>query len=155
MVKKESIQKSLQKIWLLCVQLIYEVEKGDVIEVKELLFVVGVVGDLVGQFEIEQLKLCDCKFVNIDCDNFDDVMKVIELCVVFQVENCLSLEGGKFVVDLKFCLLLDFSLDEVVEQVELLCCLFEVCLKFVDLCNKFVGNDKFEDLLFEVLKNMQ
>ena len=41
--------------------LTYEVEKGDAIEVKELPFVVGVVGDLAGHSEIEQPKLRDRK----------------------------------------------------------------------------------------------
>ncbi len=44
MAKKESIQKRLQKVRPPRVQLTYEVERGDAIEVKELPFVVGVVG---------------------------------------------------------------------------------------------------------------
>ncbi len=78
MAKKESIQKRLQKVRPPRVQLTYEVERGDAIEVKELPFVVGVVGDLAGQSEVEMPKLRDRKFVNIDRDNFDDVMKAIE-----------------------------------------------------------------------------
>ena len=155
MAKKESIQKSLQKIRPPRVQLTYEVEKGDAIEVKELPFVVGVVGDLAGHSEIEQPKLRDRKFVNIDRDNFDDVMKAIEPRAAFQVENRLAPEGGKFAVDLKFRSLSDFSPDEVVEQVEPLRRLLEARSKLADLRNKLAGNDKLEDLLSEVLKNTQ
>ncbi|KVN37509.1 type VI secretion protein [Burkholderia pyrrocinia] len=155
MAKNESIQKRLQKIRPPRVQLTYEVEKGDAIEVKELPFVVGVVGDLAGQSEIEQPKLRDRKFVNIDRDNFDDVMKAIEPRAAFQVENRLSPEGGKFAVDLKFRSLSDFSPDEVVEQVEPLRRLLEARSKLADLRNKLAGNDKLEDLLSDVLKNTQ
>ncbi|MEK6424492.1 MAG: type VI secretion system contractile sheath small subunit, partial [Burkholderia gladioli] len=118
MAKKESIQKRLQKVRPPRVQLTYEVERGDAIEQKELPFVVGVVGDLAGQSEVEMPKLRDRKFVNIDRDNFDDVMKAIEPRAAYQVENKLSEEGGKFAVDLKFRSLDDFTPDQVVNQIE-------------------------------------
>lgn len=136
-------------------QLTYEVERGDAIEVKELPFVVGVVGDLAGQSEVEMPKLRDRKFVNIDRDNFDDVMKAIEPRAAYQVENKLSEEGGKFAVDLKFRSLDDFDPDQVVNQIEPLRRLIEARSKLADLRNKLAGNDKLEDLLSEVLSNTQ
>ena len=145
MAKKESIQKRLQKVRPPRVQLTYEVERGDAIEIKELPFVVGVVADLAGQSEVEQPKLRDRKFVNIDRDNFDDVMKAIEPRAAFQVENRLSEAGGKFAVDP----------DEVVSQIEPLRRLLEARSKLADLRNKLAGNDKLEDLLSEVLNNTQ
>ncbi|AEA59103.1 MULTISPECIES: type VI secretion system contractile sheath small subunit [Burkholderia] len=155
MAKKESIQKRLQKVRPPRVQLTYEVERGDAIEVKELPFVVGVVGDLAGQSEVEMPKLRDRKFVNIDRDNFDDVMKAIEPRAAYQVENKLSEEGGKFAVDLKFRSLDDFDPDQVVNQIEPLRRLIEARSKLADLRNKLAGNDKLEDLLSEVLSNTQ
>ncbi len=155
MAKKESIQKRLQKVRPPRVQLTYEVERGDAIEVKELPFVVGVVGDLAGQSEVEMPKLRDRKFVNIDRDNFDDVMKAIEPRAAFQVENKLSADGGKFAVDLKFRSLEDFTPDQVVNQIEPLRRLIEARTKLADLRNKMAGNDKLEDLLSEVLSNTQ
>jgi type VI secretion system protein ImpB len=145
MAKKESIQKRLQKVRPPRVQLTYEVERGDAIEIKELPFVVGVVADLAGQSEVEQPKLRDRKFVNIDRDNFDDVMKGIEPRAAFQVENRLSETGGRFAVDLRFRSMADFSPDEVVAQIDPL----------RRLLNKLAGNDKLEDLLSEVLTNTQ
>ncbi|HVE08715.1 MAG TPA: type VI secretion system contractile sheath small subunit [Paraburkholderia sp.] len=155
MAKKESIQKRLQKVRPPRVQLTYEVERGDAIEVKELPFVVGVVADLAGQSEVEQPKLRDRKFVNIDRDNFDDVMKGIEPRAAYQVENRLSDAGGKFAVDLRFRSMADFDPDQVVAQVEPLRKLLEARSKLADLRNKLAGNDKLEDLLGEVLKNTQ
>ena len=136
-------------------QLTYDVEIGDAIETKELPFVVGVVADLSGQSEVQQPKLRDRKFVNIDRDNFDEVMKGVEPRAAFQVPNTLTEDGGRFGVDLKFRSLEDFSPEAVVEQVEPLRKLLEARSKLADLRNKMAGNDKLEDLLSEVLKNTE
>ena len=45
MAKKESVQKQLQKVRAPRVHLTYDVQVGDATEMKELPFVVGVVGD--------------------------------------------------------------------------------------------------------------
>jgi type VI secretion system protein ImpB len=155
MAKKESIQKRLQKVRPPRVQLTYEVERGDAIEIKELPFVVGVVADLAGQSEVEQPRLRDRKFVNIDRDNFDDVMKGIEPRAAFQVENRLSEAGGRFAVDLRFRSMADFSPDQVVSQIEPLRRLLDARSTLADLRKKPAGNDKLEDLLSEVLSNTQ
>ena len=155
MAKKESVQKRLQKVRPPRVQLTYDVEIGDAIETKELPFVVGVVADLSGQSEVQQPKLGDRKFVNIDRDNFDEVMKGVEPRAAFQVPNTLTEDGGRFGVDLKFRSLEDFSPEAVVEQVEPLRKLLEARSKLADLRNKMAGNDKLEDLLSEVLKNTE
>ena len=155
MAKKESVQKRLQKVRPPRVQLTYDVEIGDAIETKELPFVVGVVADLSGQSEVQQPKLRDRKFVNIDRDNFDEVMKGVEPRAAFQVPNTLTEDGGRFGVDLKFRSLENFSPEAVVEQVEPLRKLLEARSKLADLRNKMAGNDKLEDLLSEVLKNTE
>ena len=155
MAKKESVQKRLQKVRPPRVQLTYDVEKGDAIEQKELPFVVGVVADLSGQSEVALPKLRDRTFVNIDRDNFDDVMSAVEPRAAFQVPNKLSEDGGKFGVDLKFRSLDDFSPEAVVDQIEPLRKLLEARSKLADLRNKLAGNDKLEDLLSEVLTNTE
>ena len=94
MAKKESIQKRLQKVRPPRVQMTYDVEIGDSIEKKELPFVVGVVGDFGGQSEVEQKKLRDRKFVNVDNDNFDEVLKAVEPRAVYRVPNKLNDKGG-------------------------------------------------------------
>lgn len=54
MAKRESVQKKLQRIRPPRVQLTYDVEVGDAKEIKELPFVVGVLGDFSAASEIEK-----------------------------------------------------------------------------------------------------
>ncbi|MEN1929530.1 type VI secretion system contractile sheath small subunit [Luteimonas sp. MJ250] len=155
MAKKDSIQKKLQKVRPPRVQLTYDVEKGEAIEQKEIPFVVGVLGDLSGQPEEPLPRLKDRKFVNIDLDNFDDVLEGVAPRAVFRVPNKLSDEGGEFAVDLKFKSIDDFRPEAVVEQVEPLRKLLEARSKLADLRNKLAGNEKLEDLLTDVLNNTE
>ncbi len=155
MAKKDSVQKKLQKVRPPRVQLTYDVEKGDAIEQKEIPFVVGVLGDLSGQPEQPLPRLKDRKFVNIDMDNFDDVLEGVAPRAVFRVPNKISDEGGEFAVDLKFKSIDDFRPESVVEQVEPLRKLLEARSKLADLRNKLAGNEKLEDLLTDVLNNTE
>jgi type VI secretion system protein ImpB len=155
MSKKESIQKKLQRVRPPRVQLTYDVEIGDAIEQKEIPFVVGVLGDFSGQSESALPKLKERKFVNVDVDNFDDVMKAIEPRTVYRVKNTLSDQAGEFAVDLKFKSIEDFRPESVVQQVEPLRKLVEARTKLSDLRNKIAGNDKLEDVLSEVLANTE
>jgi type VI secretion system protein ImpB len=155
MAKKDSVQKRLQKVRPPRVQLSYDVEVGDAIEQKEIPFVVGVLGDFTGSAESSQpqQKLRDRKFVNVDLDNFDDVMKGMAPASAYRVANKLSPEGGEFAVNLKFETLDDFRPEAVVQQVEPLRKLLEARTKLSDLRNKLAGNERLEDLLGEVLNN--
>ncbi|KAF0805129.1 EvpA protein [Alcanivorax xiamenensis] len=155
MSKKDSTQKRLQKVRPPRVQLTYDVEKGDAIEQKELPFVVGVLGDFSGNPEEPQPKVKDRKFVNVDMDNFDEVMEGMTPRAVYRVPNKLTEEGGEFGVELKFKSMEDFRPEAVVEQVEPLRRLLESRTKLADLRNKLIGNEKLEDLLSDVLKNTE
>lgn len=155
MSKKESVQKRLQRIRAPRVQLTYDVEIGDAIEQKEIPFVVGVMGDFSGNSEVVQAKLKDRKFVNVDMDNFDDVMDGLAPRAVYRVKNTLSEQGGEFAVELKFKSMDDFRPEAVVQQVEPLRKLLEARSKLSDLRNKLAGNDKLEDVLNDVLSNTE
>ena len=155
MAKKESVQKRLQKIRPPRVQLTYDVEIGDAIEVKELPFVVGVLGDFAGQSKQGQGKVRDRKFVNIDMDNFDDVMEGMAPRAAFRVKNRLTSDGGELGVDLEFKSFDDFRPESVVQQVEPLRKLQEARSKLADLRNKLAGNEKLEDLLNDVLASTE
>jgi type VI secretion system protein ImpB len=155
MSKKESIQKKLQRIRPPRVQLTYDVEIGDAIEQKEIPFVVGVMGNFSGNPENPLPKLKDRKFVNVDMDNFDDVMKGIEPRSVYRIKNTLSEKGGEFAVELKFKSIDDFRPEAVVQQVDPLRKLLEARTKLSDLRNKLAGNDKLEDVLSDVLSNTE
>ena len=155
MAKKESVQKRLQKVRPPRVQLTYDVEIGDAIEVKELPFVVGVLGDFAAQSRAPQGKVRDRKFVNVDMDNFDDVMEGMAPRTVYRVKNRLSAEGGEMGVDLEFKKFEDFRPESVVQQVAPLRKLQEARAKLADLRNKLAGNEKLEDLLNDVLNNTE
>lgn len=155
MAKKESIQKQLQRVRPPRVQLTYDVEVGDAIEMKELPFVVGVLGDFAGQSEVPQGKVRDRKFVNVDMDNFDDVLASMAPGASFKVRNVLQHDGGEIGVQLAFRKFEDFRPESVVQQFEPLRKLQEARAKLADLRNKLAGNERLEDLLSEVLANTE
>jgi type VI secretion system protein ImpB len=155
MAKQESIQKRLQKVRPPRVQMTYDVEIGDAIEQKELPFVVGVAGDFSGKSELAQPRLKDRKFVAIDRDNFDEVMKGLQPRAAYRVKNELTPEGGEFAVDLKFHGMEDFRPESIVEQVDPLKKLLEARTKLADLRNKLAGNEKLEDILNDVLNSTE
>lgn len=154
-MSKDSVQKKLQKVRPPRVQMTYDVEVGDAVEQKELPFVVGVLGDFAGQSEKDQKRLKDRKFVNVDMDNFDEVMEGIAPRAVYRVENKLSPQGGEFAVDLSFNSIDDFRPEAVVQQVEPLRKLLEARTKLSDLRNKIAGNEKLEDILNDVLTSTE
>lgn len=153
MAKKESVQQKLSRVRAPRVKLTYDLEKGDGVEQKEIPFVLGVVSDLSGTPEQPLPRLKDRKFVSIDADNFDDVLKGMAPRAVFRVPNTLSNKGGEFAVELKFKEMADFRPEAVVQQVEPLRKLLEARSKLADLRNKLAGNDKLEDLLQDVLSS--
>jgi len=153
--KKESVQKRLQKVRPPRVQLTYDVEIGDAVEVKELPFVVGVLGDFAAQSKVPQGKVRDRKFVNVDMDTFDDVLEAMAPRAAFRVKNRLSEDGGELGVDIQFEKFEDFRPESVVQQVEPLRKLQEARSKLADLRNKLAGNEKLEDLLNDVLNSTE
>ncbi|MCU7226138.1 type VI secretion system contractile sheath small subunit, partial [Acinetobacter bohemicus] len=108
MAKRESIQKKLQRIRPPRVQLTYDVEIGDGKEIKELPFVVGVLGDFSASSELEKTKLKDKKFINVDLENINEVMESLAPRANFQVENTLTEAGGTMAIDLVFNGMNDF-----------------------------------------------
>jgi type VI secretion system protein ImpB len=157
MAKKDSVQKRLERVRPPRVQLTYDVEIGDAIEQKELPFVMGVMGDFTGQQDPDKPlpKLKDRKFVNVDLDNFDEVLAGMAPRATYRVKNKLSPEGGEFAVNLEFKKMDDFRPESVVDQVEPLRKLVEARTKLSDLRNKLAGNEKLEDVLGEVLSNTE
>lgn len=153
MVKKESIQQKLKRVRPPRVQITYDVEIGGAIELKELPFVVGVLGDFSGQPEQPLPRMKDRKITEIDRDNFDQVLAGMAPRVNMAVENKLAGDGSKMGVDLKFKSLDDFEPDKVVQQVDPLRKLVEARQRLSDLLSKADGNDKLEKMLNDVLQN--
>ena len=149
----DSTQHKLSRVRPPRVQITYDVEIGDAIEMKELPFVVGVMADLAAK-PIDPLpRLKERKFVEIDRDNFNDVMNSVKPRVAFQVDNELADDDSKLNVELNFNQLSDFDPTNVAKQVEPLKKLFEARTKLNDLIAKLDGNDDLDALLQEVAAN--
>src|SRR5262252_7039439 len=107
---KQSTQHKLDRVRPPRVHVTYDVEIGDAIELKELPFVMGVLGDFTGQPTEPLARLRDRKFVEVNPDNFDSVLEGMKPHLAFSVENKLSEDANapNLKVDLKFTKLEDF-----------------------------------------------
>src|ERR1039458_10015475 len=72
---KQSTQHKLDRVRSPRVQITYDVEVGGAIEMKELPFVMGVMGDFTGQPTEPLARVKDRKFVEVNPDNFDAVLE--------------------------------------------------------------------------------
>jgi len=114
---KESLQHTLDRVRAPRVQITYDVEVGDAIEMKEIPFVVGVLGDLSGKPDEPLPKLKDRKFVEIDRDNFDTVLAGMKPRLAFRADNKLTDDDSKMAVELRFKSMDDFHPERVAEQI--------------------------------------
>jgi type VI secretion system protein ImpB len=117
---RESTQHKLDRVRPPRVQITYDVETGGAIEVKELPFVMGVLGDFTGQPVEPLARLRDRKFTEVNPDNFDQVLAGMKPHLAFSVENKLSDEAdaGQLKVDLHFKSMDDFDPENVARQVK-------------------------------------
>lgn len=193
----ESTQHKLDRVRPPRVQITYDVEIGDAIVMKELPFVVGIMADLTGNRKADlperpdptsqngkkrpalsadqaQLPpLRERKYVEIDRDNFNEIMKSIRPRLSFTVDAqtaeqyvdeaekderkrskwravpASDAEGRvkSLKVDLDFWSLDDFSPIHVIKQVPALRELFEARNRLSDLLTKLDGNDKLDGKL--------
>jgi type VI secretion system protein ImpB len=152
-VAKESTQKKLERVRPPRVNITYDVELGGAIEMKELPFVMGVLGDFTGQPQEPLARLQDRKFVDVTLDNFDDVLASMKPHLAFAVDNKLTGEAnaGKIGVDLTFKSLDDFSPEAVARQVGPLRELLELRQKLADLRGSLQGNVKLDEILQSTL----
>lgn len=149
----ESIHSKLSRVRKPRVHITYDVETEGAAVKKELPFVVGVMGDFAGQ-NTEALKpLKDRRFVQIDRDNFDEVLKRMNPKLSFKVENKLAADGTEFSVDLQFKSMQDFEPAAIVKQVEPLDKLMATRNKLRDLMTKIDRSEELENILERVLNN--
>jgi type VI secretion system protein ImpB len=149
----ESTQHKLDRVRPPRVQITYDVEVGDAQQKKELPFIVGVLADLSGNPSQALPKVKDRKFVEIDRDNFNDVLASAAPRAAFRVDNKLANDGSKINVELKFNHIDDFAPTSIVKQVEPLRKLLEARQRLNDLLGKLDGNDKLDELLQDVVAN--
>jgi type VI secretion system protein ImpB len=146
---KESVHTKLGRVRPPRVHITYEVEVGDAIEIKELPFVMGVLGDFTGQPTEPLARLRDRKFTEVNPDNFDSVLEGMKPHLAFAVENKLveDADAPKLKVDLHFKSMEDFEPENVVRQVKPLSELMDLRTKLSNLRASLQGNDKLEEAL--------
>jgi type VI secretion system protein ImpB len=148
-----SIHSKLDRVRKPRVHITYDVETEGAAIVRELPFVMGVMGDFSGDPTAPLQPMADRKFVQIDRDNFNDVMARMNPGLKLKVDNKLSEEGGQMAVDLKFNSIEDFEPARVAQQVPALRALMETRAKLRDLMSKVDRSEELESLLEKVLQN--
>ena len=137
----ESTQQKLDRIRPPRVQITYDVETRGSFVKMELPFVVGILADLSGNVDDpNRTPLRDRKYVEIDRDNFNDIMKSIGPKV--------AVNGGS--TELQFEKLDDFSPIRVLEQIDLKD-RFDKRTRLSDMVAKLDGNVKLQQKFLEVL----
>jgi type VI secretion system protein ImpB len=149
---KQSTQHKLDRVRPPRVHITYDVEIGDAIELKELPFVMGVLGDFTGMPSEPLPLLKNRKFVEVNPDNFDSVLEGMKPHLAFSVENKLSEDANapQLKVDLHFKSMDDFSPENVAQQVKPLKELMDLRTTLSNLRGKLQGNDKLEEMLLNL-----
>jgi type VI secretion system protein ImpB len=148
-----SIHEKLNRVRKPRVHITYDVETEGAQIVRELPFVMGVMGDFSGDPTQPLKPLAERKFIQIDRDNFNDVMARMAPGLKLKVDNTLADDGSQMAVDLKFNSIEDFDPERVVDQVPALKALLETRNKLRDLMSKADRSEQLESLLEQVLQN--
>jgi type VI secretion system protein ImpB len=148
-----SVHDKLNRVRKPRVHISYDVETEGAAIQRELPFVMGVMGDFSGDPTAPLQAMSERKFVQIDRDNFNDVMARMNPGLKLKVDNKLSEDGGQMAVDLKFNSIEDFEPARVAQQVPALRTLMETRAKLRDLMSKVDRSEELEGLLEKVLKN--
>ncbi len=149
----ESIHEKLKRVRKPRVHITYDVETEGAVVQKELPFVVGVMGDFSGDPSQPLKPLRDRKFIQIDRDNFNDIMSRMTPGLNLKVDNTLVGDGSEMSVQLKFDSMEDFEPANVARQVEPLRKLLETRDKLRDLLTKIDRSQDLENVLEQVLEN--
>src|SRR6202142_1746899 len=139
---KESLQKKIGRVRV-----------GAPIEKRDLPFVVGVMADLSGMPDKPLPPIAKRKFVQIDRDNVNDVMKKIAPRLAFKVPNRLSEDDTKLNVELRFESMDDFQPARIAQQVTPLRKLLELRNSLANLRSSM--NEDLDGLLQEMIQNQE
>ena len=94
----QSIHAKLGRVRKPRVHITYDVETEGAVIQKELPFVVGVIGDFSGKPTTPLPPLKDRKFVQIDRDNFNEVLERMRPALSFKAPNLLKGDGSELPV---------------------------------------------------------
>ena len=136
------------------VQITYDVEIGGAVEKKELPLVVGLLADLSGQPLVAPPKLKARRLIDIDRDNFNEVMQKIAPRLDLSVPDTYK-KDGNLKIELNFSSFDDFHPEAIVKQVPRLAKLLEARRQLRDLLGKLDGNDELDSLLDSIVLNTE
>lgn len=148
-----SVHGKLNRVRKPRVHISYDVETAGAEVARELPFVVGVMGDFSGDPVQPLRSMAERKFVQIDRDNFDDIMARMAPGLKLKVDNTLADDGTSMAVDLVFRSMDDFSPARIVNQVPALKSLLETRNKLRDLLSKADRSEELENLLEQILQS--
>ncbi|GJD50504.1 hypothetical protein OPKNFCMD_3247 [Methylobacterium crusticola] len=148
-----SIHDKLSRVRKPRVHITYDVETEGAVVQKELPFVVGVLGDFSADPSEPLKPLNDRKFIQIDRDNFDQVLARMTPGLKMKVNNTLADDGSQMSVELAFKSMADFEPAAIVERVEPLRKLMEARNQLRDLLSKADRSENLESLLEQILSN--
>ncbi len=138
----ESIQHKLSRVRPPRVHITYDVEIGGAIQVRELPFVMGIMSDLSGQREDDLPPVKERKFIEIDRDNFPEILSRIKPHLKVSVPNVIDEAAeGNFVSDIYFESMSDFSPVNIIKNIEPLNEIYQSRCRLNDLVSKLDGND--------------
>ncbi|HTW25863.1 MAG TPA: type VI secretion system contractile sheath small subunit [Acetobacteraceae bacterium] len=148
-----SVHDKLNRVRKPRVHITYDVETEGAEIQRELPFVVGVLGDFSGDPTQKLRPLTERKFIQIDRDNFNEVMARMTPGLNLKVDNKLADDGSQISVNLAFNAIEDFEPARVAAQVPALAALLETRNKLRDLMSKADRSAELEVLLEQVLKH--
>ncbi len=148
-----SMQHTLDRVRPPRVQITYDVEIGNAIEVIELPFVMGVIADLAGLPATPLAPLKDRPFIEIDRDNINDVMASLNATLPLRVLNKLGGDAPDLDVLLAFKSLDDLNPTNILTQVPAMAALYTKRGALSDLLSKLDGNDALDAELRGIIAN--
>lgn len=134
------------------VSITYDVETNGASEKKELPFVSAVLGNFSGDKE-DPKEVEDREFIQVDQDNFDEVLGRIQPSLSLKVDNVIENDDSQFEVNLDFESMKDFEPDALVQRIEPLKKLLETRNQLNELLSKADRSRDFEKLLKDILQS--
>jgi type VI secretion system protein ImpB len=148
-----STQHKLDRIRPPRVQITYDVEVGNATEAVELSFVMGILADLAGVPATPLPALKDRKFIEIDRDNFNDVMASLNAQLPLRVQNVLGGDAPDLNILLSFRSMDDLNPINIVGQVGPLNDLYQKRVNLTDMLSRLDGNDALDAELRNIVEN--
>lgn len=153
-----SVQDKLGRVRPEIIHIQYEVRTGDAIQNKELPFLVGVMSDLSGNNPDKKVEpLAKREFLDIDRDNFGDVLKKVKPEIKLDVANKLDPDKADSQMSIRMDIerMEDFTPEGIAEKVPALRELMNVRKQLAGLLNKLDGKDDANELLEQLIRDME